>query len=84
MAEKGERICVCIENERYKTFDRAVWQTLKYMTRQEAINRMAKALYIHQYQNMPPRWEDDDNGYREIYLKRAEAALNALLDTNLK
>lgn len=41
---------------------------------------MAKALYEHQYQKMRPLWEDEDNGYVEIYLKRAEAALNALLE----
>ena len=51
----------------------------KTITRAEAIEKMAKALYEHQYQKMRPLWEDEDNGYVEIYLKRAEAALNALL-----
>ena len=48
-------------------------------SRAEAIEKMAKALYEHQYQKTMPLWEDEDNGYIEIYLKRAEAALNALL-----
>lgn len=81
MAEKDERI----EISKYD-LSNTEWNgdcqidIDKVYTRQEAIERMAKALYVHQYQNMPPRWEDDDNGYREIYLKRAEAALNALLE----
>lgn len=49
------------------------------ITRQEAIYRMAKALYIEQYGKNRPSWEDEDNGYKEIYLRRAEAALKALL-----
>ena len=44
-----------------------------------AIERMAKGLYEYQYPKMRPYWDDDDNGHKEFYLKRAEAALNALL-----
>lgn len=50
-----------------------------HLTRQETIEHIAKALYKHQYEDMFPRWEDNYNCYREIYWKRAEAALNALL-----
>lgn len=50
------------------------------ISRQEAIERMAKALYADQYGKNRPLWEDEDNGYKEIYLRRAEAALNALLE----
>ena len=52
---------------------------MNQLTRAEAIEKMAKALYEHQYQKTRPLWEDEDNGYKEIYLNRAEAALNALL-----
>ena len=49
------------------------------ISRAEAIERMAKGLYEYQYPKMRPYWDDDDNGHKEFYLKRAEAALNALL-----
>ena len=51
----------------------------KGFTRAEAIERMAKGLYEYQYPKMRPYWDDDENGHKEFYLKRAEAALNALL-----
>lgn len=53
------------------------------ITRSEAIERMAKGLYEYQYPKMRPYWDDDDNGHKEFYLKRAEAALNALLESKL-
>lgn len=50
------------------------------MDKSKAIECIAKALYEHEYGRSRPLWEDEDNGYKEIYLKRAEAALNALLE----
>lgn len=52
------------------------------LTREEAIARMAKAIYEHIYKKTIPLWEDEDNEDKERYLKRAEAALNALLEVN--
>lgn len=53
--------------------------TANEISRSEAIEKIAKGLYEYQYPKMRPYWDDDDNGHKEFYLKRAEAALNALL-----
>lgn len=87
MAEKEERILVArstdytiTDTDKGALFEGEIEpHCANVFTRAEAIEKMAKALYEHQYQKTRPLWEDEDNGYVEIYLKRAEAALNSLL-----
>jgi hypothetical protein len=96
MAEKEERIRVLIAknpcNEcsvkkctRKCTFG-LLFEKAPGITRQEAIERMAKALYAHTWKSKTPmvrvqNWEigvTDQN--KKKYLGLAEAALNALLE----
>ena len=75
MAEKEERIYIDVEND---NLDR-----LKHlsMTRQEAIERMAKSVYytFSGCTHITP-FEQVEDKYKQGYYKRAEAALNALLE----
>lgn len=50
-------------------------------TRQEAIERMAKAIWKSDNKDLPiSYWEKQTKEAKERYLRRAEAALDALVD----
>lgn len=76
MAEKAERILYIVQ----KLDGRFVGENR--MTRQEAIERMAKALVEYEKTNNPNacEWNDLKERAKDIYRERAEAALNALLE----
>ena len=55
---------------------------LPHISRQEAINRMAKALVEYEKTNNPNacEWSDLKERAKDTYRERAESALNALLE----
>lgn len=93
MAEKEERISVLVyEKDPCENCPgnpmadcQVCEKDLRYdggMTRQEAIERMAKALVEYEKTNNPNacEWNDLKEMAKDIYRERAEAALNALLE----
>ena len=89
MAEKEERILIARSTDyTFKdTKDGALFEgeiaphCANVFTRQEAINRMAKAVYdtFSGCAHITP-FEQVEDKYKQGYYKRAEAALNALLE----
>lgn len=79
MAEKEERyisITQMVAKENIET------EKYRVMPRQEAIEKMAKALVEYEKTNNPNacEWTDLKERAKDIYRERAEAALNALLE----
>lgn len=81
MAEKEERIlCSC-----YTGIQAELMANNNIgMTRQEAIERMAKALHFRstELSDFEKDWEKLDKSWQDSFCKYAEAALNALLEDN--
>lgn len=73
MAEKEERIKIGYQSENL--------DVITEYTRQEAIERMAKAVYdtFSGCAHITP-FEQVEDKYKQGYYKRAESALNALLE----
>ena len=94
MAEKEERILIArstdytlTDTDKGELFEGKIApHCANVFTRQEAINRMAKALYAHTWKSKTPmvRVQNLEIGVtdqnKKKYLGLAEAALNALLE----
>lgn len=89
MAEKEERILVArstdytlTDTDKGELFEGKIApHCANVFTRQEAINRMAKSVYdtFSGCAHITP-FEQVEDKYKQGYYKRAEAALNALLE----
>ena len=89
MADKEERIYVGIINPKgdfcpvpYGTCNSLCDNCKGGMTRQEAIEKMAKGIHHYEWyfdEKELPFWEELNEDIRQDYRNQAEAALNALL-----
>lgn len=79
MAEKEERI-LCIETCE-KIAECGYGDFYNTITRQEAIERMAKGIHYYEWAHDKhfPKWNELNSDIQNDYKNMAEAALNALL-----
>lgn len=80
MAEKEERI-LCIETDE-KIVECGYGDFYNTMTRQEAIEKMAKGIHCYEWEHTShfPMWCELNDDIKNDYRNMAEAALNALLE----
>ena len=81
MSEKEERILITTRHKNEK-LNMTFMDMYKEYTRQDAIERMAKALHSRStvISDMEKDWGKLDESWRDSFCKYAEAALNALLE----